>query len=187
MHLIKDIREYLGLTQEELAGYLCLSIHTVQAIEQGLRQLSSTSQMAAATILKAIHDRRESGAVNDPVPAPDYQLRYVKRLLRRYRYRLDQVTHELESMQQVYAAACFNLGVYQLLAQTLPNGNGNEDNQIRWRWTALRAEETLQQIRENNETAQGILKAKIAGLKGTVLALEVSDTSQTSATPPAQT
>lgn len=52
MNLIKEKREYLQLTQKELADKLNISIKTVQAIEQGRRKPGQLLTINLFKILK---------------------------------------------------------------------------------------------------------------------------------------
>lgn len=167
MHWIQTIRQDLGLTQNELAGYLELSVHTVQSIEQGRRELPFKSMRIAIALYNAMNEGR-TRSLHDPSPEADHQAqRKLKGLQRRCRHKLVLCREKLQKMQDDYENARRSLNAYELLADTLA-----PDDLARQKWTEWRIAETLQRIKENNATEQGLLRAEIAALESRTQALE---------------
>ena len=121
-------------------------------------------------MLSTIHRCKESGSINNSPSSADYQIRLVRRLLRKCRHRLSEYTFMLKEMQQDHADACFNLDVCQRLVEILPTETA--DDLARVKWTRDKIEEILTRIKDSNPAAQIILMARIAGLQNMVQTLE---------------
>jgi DNA-binding transcriptional regulator YiaG len=170
MHWIQTIRETLALSQEELARYLQLSVHMIQSVEQGRRQLPFESMRAAISIYNAMKDQRVH---NVPVDAPLKTDNHIKRLKRLHRdccNKLDRHMKKHDQMQRSYISACFLLRVYQHLATTLTTAT--DDDIARLQWTQQQIKETQQHIKDNHPTEQELLAAEISGLRSMMQVVE---------------
>lgn len=175
--MLQIIRKYLELSQEELGFYLQLSPHMVQSVELGRRQLPAECEEAAAKLLTKIiyHDAATKNLpahnqVRDAAAQTDRHLRHVKRLHRQCTRSLRQCNSKLEKMQASYKNACFQLGVYRLMIESLTPGG--DESQLRWmQW---KMGEAMQRLNDNDQATQDLLITKIAGLKVTVESIEAS-------------
>lgn len=178
MHWIQTLRKDLKLTQHELAAYLRVSVHTIQSMEQCRRELPFKSMGAAIALFNAVKAGK-ARPVNDPPPEADSRTqRQLKGLHRRCRHRLVLCAEKLQKMLEDHENACRSLSTYELLADALATAD-SPDDLARLQWTKWRIQETLQRIKDNNATAQGLLTAEIAALESRKQALEsmlVADT-----------
>jgi transcriptional regulator with XRE-family HTH domain len=172
--MTQSTREQLGLSQEDLAGYLGISLHMLESVELGRRYLPRASEQTAVDLINAVINRQRTPPVNHtPAPPADYQIQLVNRLYRKCTIKLNRRISKLEKLQTSYANACFHLDVYQRLAEHL-TGTLNQDALARLKWLEWKIGESKQGIINNNAAEQAIVIAEIAGLKSTILALEES-------------
>jgi hypothetical protein len=169
--MIRVVRKYLELSREQMAWYLRLSTSMVKKMELGQRQLPYSSMGPVVKIFQAIQDIQTNGPASDPPFPSGHHTRRMKRVYRECRHALELRTDELKQMQRDYASACFNLRVYQLLAQSLPPAESNDDR-FRLKWIKWMTEDTLQRLKEIDPAAQDFLIAEIAGLKSKMDVLE---------------
>jgi hypothetical protein len=172
--MTQSTREQLGLSQEDLAAYLGISLHMLESVELGRRYLSRDCEPHAVDLIHAVINRQRKPPVNHtPAPPADYQIQHVNRLYRKCTIKLNRRISKLEKMQTSYANACFQLDVYQHLADLLTDTH-NEDALARLKWLEWKIGESKQGIINNNAAEQAIVIAEIAGLKSTIQALEES-------------
>jgi hypothetical protein len=124
------------------------------------------------TIFQAIKAPHAHRPVVEPSLANDQHTRR-KRFHRQCHRKLNRCEYKLEDMQRSHAAAIDRLGIYQYLAETLTG----EEDLARRRWTQRKIEETMQQIKDNDVSAQDLLSLEIAALKGVTRTLEESSNS----------
>jgi transcriptional regulator with XRE-family HTH domain len=172
MHWIETIREHLQITREELSFYLQLSVHTVKAVELGRRSLPQETLMAAAALYDEIRNAQIMRVTVDAPPPAFHHMQGAKHMHRQCRRKLDRSVDKLEKMKKSYATACFSLGVYQTLAQSLSAAVSKED-QARLVWAQRQIRDTSQCIQDTNPTAQHLLAAEIVGLKDIVHSLDL--------------
>jgi transcriptional regulator with XRE-family HTH domain len=171
MHWVQTIRVHLKISQEELATYLGLSLHTLQSVEQGRRQLPLTSMRPAMIIFQAITVSRASDPGSGFVMKADHHARHRKRLHSQYHRKLNQCACRLEAMQRSYATGTANLTIYLHLAQSL-----SEDDTARRKWTQRKIEETARQVKDNDTDAQELLHLQVTALKSITRTLEERQT-----------
>jgi transcriptional regulator with XRE-family HTH domain len=167
MHWIQTIRAHLKISQEELAGYLGLSLHTLQSVEQGRRQLPINSLRPAMIIFQAIITS-QAGKSQRGFVATDHYTKRRKLLHHQYHRKLNRCELKLETMQQTYDSAIANLGIYQQIAQTLTD----EDDPVHRKWTERKIEETARLVKENDTGAQDPIHLQISVLRGITRQLE---------------
>jgi transcriptional regulator with XRE-family HTH domain len=171
MYWLQTIREHLHLSQEELAGYLGLSLHTIKSVETGRRPLPMDTLHAALVIFNAIKDSAlGTAAGNVSEKAEEHHLQHTRRHHRHCCRKLARHLARLDSMQRTHARACSCLDVYRRLAQSLTPAH--KEDQARLQWVQRKIRDAQQGIEENNVAAQNVLAAKIAGLRTQVQALD---------------
>jgi DNA-binding XRE family transcriptional regulator len=173
MHWIQTLREHLQITQEELGHYLQLSINTIKSVEVGRRSLPPESLIAAAALFEAIKNAQVTRvAINSHAPASHHHTRRAKQMHRQCCRKLDRSIDNLDKMKKSHTTACFALGVYQVLAQSLPTPVSKEE-QARLLWAQRQINDTLQRINDTSPAAQNLLAAEIVGLKNVVHSLDL--------------
>lgn len=169
--MIKIVREYLQLTQEQIAWYLILSKSMVKKIDLGQRELPAECKPAFAKLFQAIQDVQATGTTIKPLSAASNYKRQMKRTHSECRRILERRTDELKQMRAAYTDACYQLEIYQRLAQSLSPAKINDDK-FRLKWVQGMIDESLQRLKETDPAAQDFLVAEIEGLKSQMAVLE---------------
>ena len=173
MHWIQTLREHLQINQEDMSHYLRVSIHTIQSVELGRRSLPAGSLMAAVALFDAIKNAQSTRvAIDLPTQVPHQQMRRAKQLHRQCCRKLERSIGRLDKMKKSHTTACFALGVYQLLAQSLSTP-ATEEDQARLVWAQRQINDTRQRINDFNPAAQNLLAAEIVGLKNVAHSLDL--------------
>jgi DNA-binding XRE family transcriptional regulator len=173
MHWIQTIRTQLGLTQEELAHYLHISLHTMQSVEQGRRSLPPESLTAAMALFDAIRNAHVNRISKEAKPPASHQhMRQARQVHRICCRKLERCITRLESMKKSHSTASLALGVYEVLAQTLPTPVTQQEH-AQLRWAQRKIAETTHRINNTNTGAQNILAAEIVGLNKTKPTLNI--------------
>lgn len=173
MHWIQNLREQLQITQEDLGHYLQLSYHTIKSVEQGRRILPTDSLNAAAALFDAVRNAQANRvAVYPQMPACRPETRRTRQLHKQCCRQLDQSINELDKMKKSHASACFALGVFQVLAQSLPTPVSQEEH-FRIEWAQAQIKNTMQRINDTSPAMQDLLAAEIVELKNIAHSLDL--------------
>jgi transcriptional regulator with XRE-family HTH domain len=168
---IQSIRASLQISQADMATHLGLSIDMIKSVESERRKLPLECMAPALAIFQGVKTSLAHGPVSDTVSQNNDHLRKITRLNNRYRRRLEDAADELEKMKKRHKIACLRFEVYQGLAKTLATSSAaNDVARLQWINTCMR--QTSRCIKDNNAQAQGILSAKIEGMRAVKQALE---------------
>src|SRR5688572_24435623 len=165
--MLRFIREQLGITRDDLALYLGLSLNMVKSIEDDRRQTPKYCEDAVAALVDAITVGQAVKPTGKPTPATSNQIRQLKRRHLKFSIRLRKYTERLEKMQAAYALACATLGTYEVLVRSCTPARTDNDR-LHLKWAEKKVAETKYSMQENNETAQEMLALEIASLKSMV-------------------
>ena len=175
MHWIQTIRAQLEISQEELAVYLGVSLHTLQSVEQGRRNLPFRSMQPAMIAFQAVVAARTDEPPKGFTEPTDEQLQRKKHPYRQYHRTLARCQRRLEAMQRAHASAVVNLGIYQHIAQSL----ADQDHPVCRQWTERKIAETISQVKDNDTSAQDLLLRQVDMLKDITRVVEQRHGDQT--------
>ena len=154
MNIIKNFREQLGLSQQDLASYLSIAKSQISMVESGLRDLPTPALIKLAFFEQASLTMIDDLSQNH---VPDLS-EYVKLIL----IKITQKEKKLLAVKTSYNQGLRLLQAVKKSKETIPaNKEGKKDEQ----WLAIQEAIAIKKINDNNTEAQKLLQIQIKAMK----------------------
>jgi len=154
MNIIKNFREQLGLSQQDLATYLSIAKSQISMVESGLRELPTPAliklaffEQASLAAMKDIKQKSVSG---------------VTKQVELNQKKIDLLEKKLIAMKNNYSQGLRLLQAVIKSKETLDNTKeGKKDKQ----WLTVQEDIANKKINDNSSAAQKVLQIQIKVLK----------------------
>ena len=154
MNIIKNFREQLGLSQQDLAGYLLIAKSQISMVESGLRELPTPALIKLAFFEQASLVTIDSMLQNNDTNSVQ-QLDAIKK-------KIILLEKKFATMKNNYNQGLRLLQAISKIKETLPN---NKEGKIDKIWLTDQEQHALNKIKSNNSEAQRLLQIQIKVLK----------------------
>ena len=164
MNIIKNFREQLGLSQQDLATYLSIAKSQISMVESGLRELPTP-----ALIKLAFFEQASLSAMND---IKQKSVSGVSKQVELCLKKIVLLEKKLTAMKSNYSQGLRLLQAVSNTKETLAN---TKDDKKDKQWLIVQEELAYKKMNDNNTEAQKMLQIQIKVLKYEVkLATEIS-------------
>lgn len=172
--MLETIREYFGLSQNEIASYLVLSKHMVQSIEQSRRALSRDMRMDTLPLVTAMNAILKDGPGEVPLTPSRQEQKDARHKFLTCRRKLRTNTQALVVMQKTYQETLRKLPYFLRAQQELANPHNFETTHHAYhtKWINNMISLLNYELQKNSLIKQQILAARIAGQEAELALLE---------------
>ena len=150
MNIIKNFREQLGLSQQDLANYLSISKSQISMVESGLRELPTPA------LIKLAYFEQASIAINENIPQ-EGKLNLAKHV-EICTKKMMLLEKKLTIMKNNYSQG---LKLLQAITKSKELLTNTKDSRQDKQWFSVQEKVALKKINENSLTMQKLLNIQI--------------------------
>lgn len=166
MNAITDIRERLGLTNQQLADYLGVSYSLLTMCQSNKRSLPTNANLQLVRLAMAL---QQLPVLPTTAPNTTETNTALNQQIDTLKLQLHTAQQKLTQMTKLYQQATTKLQMVQALTAQPPSGNAAQKEQL---WLAVLEAEANATLQQNTTSKQLLLQAQVNNLQYYITELE---------------